>query len=268
MRHVVKDQTHLLQSKISNLQEKVDRSQNQLSAIFLRTREYVDFMKKTNGLIHTLKYHDSINTWLKSVESTLDIHINAYQSTLDIIHDARRGSLHPQLPSKSQLQWGLQEINDVNKGCEFPIHTDHIRAEKLSEVVRVKIGHQSRRLIIEIYIPLLETRTYELYRMYLLPIPQHLSENKTISTFIVPRSMYIAVNKDKTTHTFLSESQLNACQKTDHLHICSHHDPTYEEHACELNLLIHPDNETLSICDVRYTGIHQTHWAHIPSING
>lgn len=100
----------------TNLQSKIDRSQDQV-------------------LIHHLKYQDSINAWLFSVESTLDNHINAYQTTLDIIHTARLGRLHPQLLSKDQLQKVLQEINDVNKAYEFPIPKDHTRAEKLSGIV-------------------------------------------------------------------------------------------------------------------------------------
>ena len=266
--HLVQQQAHLATSKFNYISNNLKELRSQQEKFFLTSQWLGNEMTRLQNHDHLVNYTLQVTEWFNTVNAVLDEHLETYRTMLNVIHDARHGKLHPALLNRTQLQEIQQHVHDVNAAYEFPIPKEHIRAERLSEVATVYLGRVEHRFLMEIHIPLLDRKGYDLYRMHPLPIPQNISENTLPSAYIIPRATYLAIGDDKISHTFLSTEHLRLCTKTIHHYICEYEGPMYEDSTCEKRMLLQPTTEALKTCDIRYTPNHSDFWRRINAVDG
>ena len=117
-----------------------------------------------------------------SSEAALILYQDIFKTLTQAVHEARLGHLHPSLLSTGRLQQVIRQITDLRPSYEFPIPIAHARADKLAEIVSVRLGFKQNKFLIEISIPLLNKFPTELYKIHSVPIRQFRDQH-TISAY-------------------------------------------------------------------------------------
>ena len=132
-------------------------------------------------------YYEKIIEWSTHLDLKLEHLHEVLEQFIEIIEYAREGKLHPSTISKAELQEGITEIHTKMEDHEFPISTSCVRAELLSQVGKTDIKIAAGKLLISVYIPVLDRKALQIYEIYPFPVYQNISENCTRAVYILPK---------------------------------------------------------------------------------
>ena len=263
-------EAHLVEHQLAHMNEQVMATR---VAINKTMGSFISAMKEWNqiqGIWHQMGATKAITEITNSIETTIILYQDIFRSLTQAVHAARLGHLHPSLLSTARLQQVIRQITDLRPSYEFPIPIAHARADKLAEIVSVRLGFKQNKFLIEVSIPLLNKFPTELYKIHSVPILQF-HDQKTISAYIKPQTPYIAVTNDKRAYSLLTKENLEACAHTPFYRICTHTQPIYESDkgsACEYLLLNQPSTNNLKKCNVHFLPKVSPYWIYLDSING
>jgi hypothetical protein len=267
--NLAKENLYVVQHKIHGLEQEIVNSHVALNKTMNLLKNTIRISNDLSSLWHHIEFtRDGISV-LNEIESRLDLYQEIYHTLSDIVYAARLGHLHPSMITTSRLQQIIRQIEDLHPQYEFPIPITHARADKLTQVADVHLGHKDGHFLVEISIPLLDKFHTELYKMHPLPIPQY-ANNLTASAYIIPQTTYIALSHDKRSYSFLNNKQLDKCKHVPHVHICTNDQPIYdagENMACEYRLLNQPSKDALRQCNLHMSTNVLPTWIHLDSID-
>ena len=188
---------------------------------------------------------------------------------IKIAEYAREGKLHPSTISKAQLQEVITEIHTKMEDYEFPIPISHIRVELLSQIGKTDLKIKSGKLLISVYIPLLNRKALQLYKIYPFPVFQNISGNYTRAVYILPRKQYIALTEDERKFFSADKNYYDTCQQSIYHTIWESTQPIHETvttTSCECLMLTRPSMKILQQCDVKINTKNSVFSEHIPSL--
>ena len=74
---------------------------------------------------------------VNQLETALNLYQSTFDTLIDAVYAARAGHLHPSLITMENLQKIIRQIAISNPDYEFPIHINHARADKLTNLATV-----------------------------------------------------------------------------------------------------------------------------------
>ena len=225
---LVKNKTHII---ISDL-HKVHKTFNRIAAEVKTNRQKISELEMQMDKQLALNYSLAMSQYSASVETSLNHYITATQRFITALSTARNGKLHPSLFSGSSFKTIINEIHNSMVDFELPIPRDHQRIEDLVKISRVNLKYISGKMVVTVQIPLVNRIEYDLYKIHILPIPQHLnnsfddsSNRTTISAFILPEFPYLGISNDHSKFFGSDKTFIHSCTWAWHYYICPHDVP-------------------------------------------
>ena len=220
-----------------------------------------EVLQETQSDISKLRFEAIIRDSVIEIERGLDDYNTNLLLLIDAILLAKQGILHPAILSPDQLLTSAQKIKETLV-YEFPLTPEELLTEQIEKITNLNVIFTRGRILFELTIPLLERKTYSLYKIY--PCPStHDIEGKTVISYIQPQIQYIAVSSDEQQYFSPTEEYLKTCR--------FHHNqllgpatlPVYQadrQPTCESTLLLNPASINWNSCTIKLTTQVKPYW--------
>ncbi|XP_051176797.1 uncharacterized protein LOC127291639 [Leptopilina boulardi] len=267
---LMNEQTHLVRSELNKIHQVAEQRESEMNAFHQIMGEYWGNLTEINQHIIIAEFE----TLALKTALALEFSIEEYQVGLDeiitTIRGAQEGILHPSLITKDQIITIAREIEEAMPGLDFPIPMSQINVIDFMRLSKVSIRIQGKRILVVIDIPLLGQDIYDLYKLHQVPILQT-GQPKADRAYILPRSKYLALERDNKRYFYLDDNVLHSCKMNNDKYICQINQAIYDatvSPSCEVNLLRRPTLEILRTCDIRLSTNQQPYWTPVLSLGG
>lgn len=222
-----------------------------------------------SDIIH-LENDELINSKLEELVSIFEIITVSYQfrqtELLTIVTEAQKGIISPLVLSPSLFINETHNYEQHITGLSFPVIPKLENIHVLYNLINTNVFSFKDKLCFVLFIPLVESRTYDVLK--LSSLPTQLSHNNYV--FITPRNSYLIIDSVKQHYFFLSQSELLKCQSFLSTHfLCPQTKPLYLVHLhgeCEANLFaVSP--EIPSSCNKRIAKLYHPIFIQLANAN-
>lgn len=73
----------------------------------------------------------------------------------------------------------------------------HLRVEEISKVATIDLVSRTQKLFIHIYLPLVDSIVFYLYKMIPLVVPQRMHNNTSALSYVRPSHDYVSISEDQ-----------------------------------------------------------------------
>lgn len=193
--------------------------------------------------------HMKINSLTNIAHLIISINTETYNDILNILQDSLNGKIINMIP-QATLTNNLRKISsnlEINQ--KLPINLDSQSPYNIFSVTNVQGVLSNDRILITLYIPIIDVDDLRLYKT----VPMPIRRNNTIYK-IIPNSEFFLFNSHRRELTPMEHSDLNNCKKSfNNVLICRPEQPTFirPEASCEMSLLLKPEPAVInSICNI------------------
>lgn len=213
---LVKNQTHIIISDLHRVHKTFDR----VAAELKTNRRKISELEMQIDKQLALNYSLEMSQYSASVEISLSHYITTTQRFITALNTARNEKLHLSLLSGTNFKTIINEIHNSMVDFELPIPRDHQRIEDLVKISRVNLKYITGKMVVTVQIPLVNRIEYDLYKIHILPIPQHLnnsfgnvdsSNRTTISAFILTEFPYLGISTDHSKFFGSDKTLIDSC---------------------------------------------------------
>lgn len=252
-RRILAVETHTLSEKdsLGNQLMVLEQNVRMNNETFNIMRKYIeDFaitvqkQQKKNNLVDNIQYLHSL------ANSIIAAHTETYNDIMDLLQNSLNGKVLKMI-SQNTLRKCLEEISKtLNADQELPVNLKIQSPLNIFLVSEVEGILESKRILINLRIPIVTKDEYKLYKT--IPIPMKI--NNSIYE-IEPSSEYFLFETRKHYLIPISNTELAECRHSfnDRL-ICSPESPSYSRAkvSCELSMLTDRDaGEISSVCNMK-----------------
>lgn len=270
MSRLMGEQTHLIKSELHKIHELTGQRETEIIKMQKKLDEYLQNEKKIEKHLEISRFERLVSITALELEFCIEEFQRGMEEILSSIRAIQEGILHPSLISKEQILNMAREIQEATPGLDFPVPVLQISIIDFKNIAKVSMRMQGKRLLIAIDIPLLGRDVYDLYKIHQSPILQ-IGQPKADRAYILPRSKYLALERDYKRYFYLNDDFLQRCKINNDKYLCNLQQPVYDANvlpSCEVNLLRNPALEILRTCDIRLSTNQKPYWAPILSLGG
>lgn len=194
--------------------------------------------------------HTKINSLSNIANMIISMNTETYKDILNLLQDSLNGKII-NLISQGTLTSNLRKISsnlEINQ--KLPINLDAQSPYNIFSVTNVQGILSNRRILITLYIPVIDADDLRLYKS--VPIPIKMGE---MIFKITPKAEFFLFNSNRRELTPMENSDLNNCRRSfNNVLICRPEQPTFvrPEASCEMSLLLKPEPSVVNtICEIK-----------------
>lgn len=147
------------------------------------------------------------------------------------------------LEDLQEIQTDAEQANDVR----FAFDTNTLNMKNILKSSKIEFGVFSRKIMINIYVPLVKPQLSTIYQMQSLPTPL----TNTTVLYIKPRTKYIITNPEG--YYYVQKPELDQCMIIESIVICKNEWFHYsKESNCEYDLLTNNKSINYENCNIIY----------------
>ena len=183
---------------------------------------------------------------------------------------AKKGKLHHQLLPSHQLIQSAKAIERNVPNLQFPVPLENKYASDLLKLSKITIYFSRGNLIYIISLPILDPKSYTVFRNIPLPIYQQSSSRGASFAYIKPNSPFTAICDSKESYYRLDSNLLNDCKVFDNRFICKNFNDPRNINAlsdCEVKIIVEHNFQDFATCDIRVRNSAHTYWSRIHLTN-
>jgi hypothetical protein len=235
-----KKQRTFVESSVSRPSEHEERRWDDLHDGLKRVE---DFVRKGENKMENEKLVRNI---LFALGEELDEYLAKSRTMLKIV-DALKGnrSFHDIL--------SLEDLREIKKDAEqqkdvrFAFDIDTLSMKNILKSSRTEFGVFSRKVMLNIYVPLVKSRSSTIYHMQSLPTPL----TNTTVLYVKPRTNYIITSTEG--YYYVQKPELDQCTIIESIVICKNEWFHYsKEPNCEYDLLTNNKSINYENCNIIY----------------
>lgn len=269
MAEIVENQTHILRSEFSDIHQNLASINNRTTLLTRQANILGQNIKSQQNHLQRLQYEELTEQCLNELMRYVEDYRMSIIILATAVMFARQGNLHPAILSPEQLVNAARQIQQ-RTNYDFPLTEEELHSETLNEVSELQLSHYKGNLILQINIPLLDKRPYNVYQLHPCPTKQLITPNHTLAVFIKPRNPYLAVTTDGQWYITPTEKYLQQCKIHHRQYICQSTLPIYnvkKRPTCETMLLTDPTKLAWDTCDLRALATEDGYWTRLESTN-
>jgi len=249
------DSVDKITSSYQQIKDNIDINLNKLNNELKMQKDQLRILNIIESiLLYNSLYTELLNQYTK--ETTL---------LLNIITNAHKGQLNPQIIKPSELLIQLKEIKtNLPSNLNLPIEINAKNYFDFIKLIDLNIFYINHLIIFVINIPLIENIPFNLFRIISLPV--HVNRNNFI--FIQSVQEFIAVEKSKQSYMFFTQNQINNCKTIKQKLICESNMPISNniKSSCEFLLFI-KENNMPENCEIKTVPIFNDIWHQLGNTN-
>lgn len=248
-------QTSIIKTEFASIQEQLNQTWGKLDELVGENDE-IKTKVRANEVFEIIS------------EAILQYEIQT-QAIIEGIIWAEKGIIYPKLFPMGQVRETLRTMKETMMNVDFLADIDTMSVVEVQEMSKISIVYVETFLTYILEIPLLETTTFDLYKLHALPSRERLGDSTDIFAFIRPKFEYIAISADKNTYIPVNLETLQSCIVQENTYICGDVQPTRElgsSASCEAKIVVNqsPDPDSCSIEIIKLT---QTYWVRLAAKN-
>lgn len=268
--HLMENATHIIRGAVNDLGEHLQAAETNIEKIRNATTTLRAALRREQTELIRLDYALNLFAFAKLLQDTADIYIRKLESLHDAVLDARRGLIHPSLMSEEQLKTMANHVKG-NTSLEFPTSLTGIRHGDISAISHLTMKYHNNLLLISLTVPLLESSSFQFYRLYPCFRPQTDSRIPQGTAYVQPDQPYLTWSHERNKFFSFDEEYLRKCSHLTNFYVCpmrtALHDALTGE-TCEAQLLLSPTTTVLKKCDVRITRNPRPQWTYLENTHG
>lgn len=208
-----------------------------------------EFAKLVNEEITKTNIQIKINSLTTMANLIIALNTETYNDILNILEDSLNGKIVNLIP-QGTLTENLRKIaSNLKVNQKLPINLDYQSPYNIFSVTNLQGVLTENRIIITLYIPIIDVDDLRLYKT--IPIPMAINDSVYR---IIPNSEYFLFDSNSRELTPMTTTDLNNCKKSfSNVLICNPEQPTFiaPEASCELTILLDPKPISInSICNI------------------
>lgn len=260
---LTKNQTTLFQESLKVLNSSIQSQVIQRTALQKQLNEIEDLLSNStasqalsNKLVELMQYTSFVITGFWEKQRYFFDAITTKSSSFQLI---------PPRIFMSELERVNQLVARQELQLPLPLTVENL--PKFYQMTTTEGRIIDNNLVIRMSIPLVEAKTFQLYRA--ISLPYRNNENSETFSYIVPRHEYIALDSLNEKFVTITYEELRACHRLDRKHlVCKQTFPIKNAAfnlGCEINILRNT-NLTLS-CDLQTEKLGEELWAKLQQPN-
>ncbi|KAL7307897.1 hypothetical protein TKK_0000213 [Trichogramma kaykai] len=159
------------------------------------------------------------------------------------------------------------EIQQNNADLQVPIPQKNLQSEEIMLISTIDTITLQGKILMVIYIPLVDRKPYRVHKFHSLPIPQKGQYNTTLgAAHIKPSHPYLILSEDHKQYMKYNQLEMDKCIKGQHLSICpitTAIRESYLSSECEIVLLLNPTQDALRQCNLMFNLEPSTQWYYL-----
>ncbi|XP_074034446.1 uncharacterized protein [Leptinotarsa decemlineata] len=246
-----------------------------------RTNTYFDnfdtkinrIVKSVNDLnenISNFEIKDHLTLEVNELVSIFDLILTRFKlnqnNLVEMISFTQRGILHPLVMSPMKSIHEASKIQNYISDFTFPVTPVIEYMHILFNLITTNIVFIDKKSTFVLYIPLIEKRDYDVFKMSSFPVP---STNNAFG-FILPQESFFVTDFSKQYFFSMNDFELFSCKHVlADRYICKQNKPIYLAHlhkGCESNLCM-PTTSIPDSCDRRIIHIKETLFIQLANKN-
>ena len=258
---IIANQTHIIKGEFSTTHARLVNLTQIIAQLTKTMVIHSEALQESQSDVNKLRFEAAIRDSVFEIERGLDNYSTNLLLLIDAILLAKQGILHPAILSPEQLLRSAQKIKETLV-YEFPLTPEELLTEQIEKITDLNVMFIRGRILFELTIPLLERKTYNLYKIY--PVPStHKLGTKTVISYIQPQTQFIAVSVDEQQYFSPTEEYLKTCRLHHNQFLGPTTLPVYQadrQPTCESTLLLNPTAINWNTCAIKLTTQAKPYW--------
>lgn len=260
---LMKNQTMLIKHNfkdIHNTLQKMSEIYNDTTLKISKLQNVtINNKKNINNLNESISIMNSISLTESFIESLKD----DYQTILNAILFAKKGTPHPALITKEKI-FNITKEKFANRINEVYPSENMDSFDDFNKLINLNMYLKQGKLMYVILIPFTNHQNYSLY---------YCSSNTVNLTkgfgYAKPKSNRYIVHENYKTYIPITETQMNKCKQINNRFICSEsyiQNKLKSKSPCEIRLIFNQTIDDIETCDIRITKHVKSHWTQSMNI--